>query len=164
MKTITSRFDSKQMLVPYQEYDRQPEYMVIGGYVFQKLTRDYLQLWGDNWPGKTPPHLYHYYRDLALKPTKERKEIIVLSFVLPAPINLGYQNLGRIVVKSFNGVEIREMSDMIATVNKNADSPYHVVEFEMEYPTLVIPKENLEQMDQSILQLYGVQKAINIYE
>jgi len=164
LKTDTSRFDSKDMLVPYQEYDRQPEYMVVGGYVFQKLTRDYLQLWGDNWAGKTPPHLYHYYRDLALKPTKQRKEIVILSFVLPAPINLGYQNLGRIVVKSFNGMEIREMSDLAAAVKKNPESPFHVVEFEMEYPTLVIPKENLQTIDQTILQLYGIQKPENMYE
>lgn len=163
LESKTSRFDSKQMLVPYQEYDMQPEYMVIGGYVFQKLTRDYLQLWGDNWSGKAPPHLYHYYRDLSLKPTKQRKEIILLSFVLPSPINLGYQNIGRIVVKTFNGVEIQEMSDLISAVDAQPESPFHVVEFEMDSPTLVIPKENIEQVDAQINQLYGIQKPVNIY-
>ena len=44
----SERFQSSDMLVPYQEYDLQPEYMVNGGYVFQKLTRDYLKIWGDN--------------------------------------------------------------------------------------------------------------------
>ena len=163
LQTTAGCFDSSQMLVPCQEYDRQPEYMVTGGYVFQKLTRDYLQLWGDNWPGKAPPHLYHYYRDLSMKPTDKRKDIVILSFVLPAPINLGYQNLGRAVVKTVNGVEINKMSDLITAFNTDNGSPFHVIEFEMENPTLVIPKTNLQQIDQTIFQLYGIQKPINIY-
>lgn len=164
LQTNASRFDSKMMLVPYQEYDRQPEYMVTGGYVFQKLNRDYLQLWGDNWSGKTPPHLYHYYRNLSLKPTNDRKEIVLLSYVLPAPINIGYQNLGRIVIKRFNGIDICQMSDLIKAINKDVESPFHVIEFEMDYPTLIIPKENLQQIDQQIFQLYGIQKPMNIYD
>ncbi len=162
LETQTSRFDPKEMLVPYQEYDRQPEYMALGGYVFQKLTRDYLRLWGDNWPGKAPPHLFQYDRNLAMKPSEDRKDIVVLSFVLPAPINLGYQNLGRIVVKTFNGLEIRQMSDLLTAVSENPESPFHVVEFEMDYPTLIIPKQNLDQIDQAIAQIYGIQKTVNI--
>lgn len=163
LQTKSDRFDSCDMLVPYQEYDRQPEYMVIGGYVFQKLTRDYLRLWGDNWSGKVPPHLFHYYRNLSLMPTGERKDIVILSFVLPYPTNIGYQNLGRTVVKTFNGVEIRDMSDLLTAVKADPKSPFHVVEFEMDYPTLVIPKENLDQIDAAISQLYGIQKPVNIY-
>lgn len=163
LQTQSSRFDSSEMLVPYQEYNKQPEYMVLGGYVFQKLTRDYLRLWGDNWPGKVPPHLFHYYRNLSLMPEERRKDIVLLSFVLPSQINLGYQNIGRIVVKTFNGIEINQMSDLITAINTQSESPFHVVEFEQDYPTLVIPKENLAQTDQSIQQLYGIQKAANIY-
>jgi hypothetical protein len=158
----TSRFDSKDMLVPYQEYGRQPEYFILAGYVFQKLTADYLRLWGENWQGKVPPHLLNYYRNLSMTPPDGRKEVVLLSFVLPAEINLGYQNLGRCVVKTFNGVEIQEMADLVKAMNSAAESPYHVIEFEMGYPTLVIPKENLEQIDQMILQLYGITKASNI--
>lgn len=163
LQTQSARFDSSDMLVPYQEYDKQPEYMVLGGYVFQKLTRDYLQLWGENWPGKVPPHLFHYYRDLSLKPDEIRKDIVILSFVLPSTVNLGYQNLGRIVVKTFNGIEINRMSDLVSAVKMQSESPFHVIEFEQDYPTLVIPKENLDQIDQSIFELYGIQKAVNIY-
>ncbi len=162
LETQSSRMDSKDMLVPYQEYGQQPEYFILGGYVFQKLTLDYLRLWGENWQGKVPPHLLNYYRNLSLIPPAGRKEIVILSYVLPAEINLGYQNLGRVVVKTFNGVEIQEMSDLVKGVSANPDSPFHVVEFEMSNPTLVIPKANLEQIDQMILQLYGIPKASNI--
>jgi hypothetical protein len=159
----SQRFESSEMLVPYQQYDKQPEYMVLGGYVFQKLTRNYLRLWGDNWSGKVPPHLLHYYRDLSLKSDEKRKDIVILSFVLPSEINLGYQNLGRIVVKTFNGMETNKISDLIKAQNLFPDSPFHVIEFEQEYPTLVIPKEKLSQTNQAIAELYGIQKTENIY-
>jgi hypothetical protein len=163
LQTESSRFDSSDMLVPYQEYDKQPEYLVLGGYVFQKLTRDYLRLWGDNWPGKVPPHLFHYYRDLSLKTDEKRKDVVLLSFVLPSTINIGYQNLGRIVVKTVNGMEINKMSDLPEALKIHSESPFHSIEFEQDYPTLVIPKDNLDQIDQSIFQLYGIQKSSNIY-
>jgi len=164
LEGITSRFDSAQMMVPYQEYDRQPEYMVTGGYVFQKLTRNYLQLWGDNWQGKAPPHPFHYYRDLATMTTEDRKEVVVLSFVLPDQINLGYKDLGRVIVKTVNGVEIREMEDLLTAFNSDNQSPFHIIEFELNYPTLVIPKENLQATDLKINQRYGIQNPVNIYE
>lgn len=156
------RFDSSEMLVPYQEYGKQPKYFITGGYVFQKLTLDYLKLWGENWQGKVPPHLLHYYRNLTMNPPAGRKEIVILSYVLPADINLGYQNLGRIVVKSINGMEISQLSDIPTALNASPDTPFHVVEFEMGYPTVVIPKENLERFNQMILQLYGIPKSTNI--
>ncbi|MEJ5259159.1 MAG: hypothetical protein WHS88_03110 [Anaerohalosphaeraceae bacterium] len=156
------RFDASEMLVPYQEYGKQPKYFITGGYVFQKLTLDYLRLWGENWQGKVPPHLFHYYRNMAMTPPAGRKEIVILSYVLPADINLGYQNLGRIVVKSINGMEIGQMTDIPAALKASPDSPFHVVEFEMGYPTVVIPKDNLERFNQMILQLYGIPKAENI--
>lgn len=159
----TSRFDSSEMLVPYQEYGKQPEYVIIGGYVFQKLTLDYLRLWGENWQGKVPPHLMNYYRNLSMTPPAGRKEVVVLSFVLPAEINLGYQSLGRVVVKTFNGIPINEMSDILRAIDVSSESPFHIVEFEMSYPTVVIPKENLQKIDQAIFQLYGIQKPSNVF-
>lgn len=162
LQSKRARFDSADMLVPYQEYGRQPEYFITGGYIFQKLTLDYLRLWGENWQGKVPPHLLNYYRNLSMNPPEGRKEVVILSFVLPAEINLGYQNMGRIVVKTFNGVEINQMSDILTALNAAPESPFLVVEFEMNYPTVVIPKENLERTDQMIFQLYGIPKPSNI--
>jgi hypothetical protein len=54
------------------------------------------------------------------------------------------------------------MSDILTALNAAPESPFHVVEFEMNYPTVVIPKENLEQTDQMIFQLYGIPKSSNI--
>ena len=37
------RFGSTNSLVPYATYDKEPEYLILGGLVFQPLTDSYLQ-------------------------------------------------------------------------------------------------------------------------
>ena len=114
------------MLVPYYEYGRQPEYVVTGGFVFQKLTRPYLTNFGQDWMGRVTPHLFHYYRDMSLKPTIQRRDIVILSYCLPAPINIGYNDLAQLVVSSVNGMPISRIGDVIKARKLNPDSAFDV--------------------------------------
>ncbi len=155
-------FKASEMLVPYHEYDQQPEYIITGGFILQKLTREYLRRWGGDWTGKVSPHLYHYYRDFAFKPTSERNNIVILSYVLPADINLGYSDLRQIVVKKFNGMTIRAIEDILTARKLNPESSYDVIEFELDNPVIVIPREQLSAADMFISKRYGIQKLLNI--
>jgi hypothetical protein len=159
---LAQNFNVSDMLVPYYEFDKAPEYFVTGGFVFQKLTRRYLEMWGDEFGGKVPPHLYQYYRDNMFKPTKERKNIVVLSYVLPHNINLGYQRLGRIVVSKFNGMEVSEIPDILEAKTLNSESRFDVVEFEMDYPNVVIARDELPTADMMISRLYGIRELKRI--
>lgn len=157
-------FAANDMMIPYYQYKKKPEYIVIGGYVFMKLTKDYLTMWGEDWAGKVPPHLYYYYREKSFKPTEERKEVIVLSYVLPAEINLGYQQLSRLVVSSVNGKKVTDFQDILDAYSNTADSEFIVFEFEMNSPTLVIPKAELNMANMFISQVYGIPKMQHIEE
>jgi hypothetical protein len=130
--------------------------------VFQKLTRNYFALWGDNWSGKVPPHLYQYYSNHAFNPTDERQDIVILSYVLPAPINQGYQDLGRLVVSTWNGMKIRSFEDILKARQLNPDDPFEVIEFELNAPKVVIPRQNIVQYDAQIGQIYGITSLKNI--
>jgi len=162
LKVKAANFKASEMLVPYYEYDKQPQYVIIGGFILQKLTRDYLSARGEGWAGKADPHVYHYYRDLAYKPTNERKDIVILSYVLPAMVNLGYHGLSNIVVSKFNGKDITCIKDIIEAKQLNSDSKYHVIQFENDNPVVVIPRENLDRIDAQIAQQYGIQNLIHI--
>jgi len=162
IKADVKNFKPTQMLIPYHEYDRQPEYVITAGFIFQKLTREYLTRWGDDWTGKVSPHLYHYYRDLAYKPTPDRSDIVILSYVLPSPISLGYKDLGQIVVSKFNGMTIRSIVDILTAQKLRPDSKYDVIEFEMDNPLIVIPRDQLPAADTFISRNYGVTKLQNI--
>lgn len=151
-----------QMLVPYYQYGSQPQYCITGGYVFQQLTRDYLTMWGDGWPGKVPPHLFNYFFSESFKPSDDRREIVVLSYVLPAEINLGYQQLARLVVDKVNGRKVSSMKDFADSLEAKSEQLFHEITFEMEAPVLVIPKGQLNLIDQQIAQMYGITKTKNI--
>ena len=155
-------FKADQMLVPYYELDQQPQYVITAGFIIQKLTRQYLKELGADWTGKVPPHMFHYYRDLAFKPTPERSDIVILSYVLPANINLGYKNLGQIIVKKFNGMTIHSIANILTAQKLNPDSKYDVIEFELDNPMVVIPREQLPAADLLIAKTYGIGKLINI--
>ncbi|NLK41146.1 MAG: hypothetical protein GX298_03720 [Planctomycetes bacterium] len=144
------------MLIPYYLYDKRPEYLVIGGFVFQTLTRDYMTLWGENWQGRVPPHLFWYFRENAFCPTDQRQDVVLLSYVLPTESNLGYHQLGQLVVKSCNGIEISSLSQMADVMKKTAESPFYAVEFELQSPTVVIPKAYLPMTNQMVKDLYGI--------
>ncbi|MGA2172385.1 MAG: hypothetical protein ABSG82_05145 [Sedimentisphaerales bacterium] len=163
LRVRAKNFDVRRMLVPWYEYGQQPEYVVTGGFVFQKLTRPYLTIWGKDWAGKATPHLLHYLRDMAFKPTADRKDIVILSYCLPAPINLGYTDLGQLVVSKFNGMPISCIGDIVKARELNPDSKFDVVEFEMDNPTVVIPRYQLPQTDAAIATNYGIRKLVNIY-
>ena len=155
-------FRAQDMLVPYHEYDRQGEYVITGGFVLQKLVRPYLEEWGDGWQGKVSAHVYHYLRDMAYKPSEERREIVVLSQVLPVQMNLGYHNLRQVVVKTYNGREVKSMADIVAAQEANAGEKYDVIELEGTNPVVVLPRAGLGQMDAVIAQRYGIGKLVNV--
>ncbi len=154
-------FNAESMLVSYFEYDKRPEYVVVGGCIFQKLTREYLKLWGENWPGTVPPHLYYYYANESFNPDEQRRDIIILSYVLPARLNLGYHHLGRIVVDKFNGRKISRLGDILDAMDDN-ESDYHIVEFEQSNPKLVLDKESVEASNMEIAGRYGISELYNV--
>lgn len=162
MDIASKAIESDKMLIPYYIYGKQPEYVVIAGFVFQQLTRDYLQLWGSDWAGNTPPHLYNYHINHSFKPTDERQDIVILSYVLPAPVNQGYQQLSRIVVDSINGNKIASIKDALAAFTAPSESEFIEITFEMDNPVVVIPKASLDTENAKIAQLYGISKMMNV--
>lgn len=157
-----TRFDIDEMLIPYHAFDTAPEYIVTAGYVIQKLTRDYLGLWGDSFGGKAPPHLYHYYRTASFNPAPDRRDVVILSVVLPAEINRGYHGLGRLVISTYNGMPITRLADVLEAQKINPDSPYDIIEFEQDSPTVVIPRAELDQANTMIAARYGIPQLVRV--
>ncbi len=161
IEAVAESIVTDDMLIPYQLYDQRPEYIIHGGFVFQQLTRDYLTAWGKDWMGSVPPQLMDYYLKDSFNPTETRKEVVILSYVLPAQINLGYHQLRQLVVKSCNGMKINALSDILEARELNPDSAFDIIEFEQPNPTVVIPREGLDMHNQFIQQNYGVQKLVH---
>ena len=139
-------------LIPYEQYDVSPTYFVFGGMVFQPLTVNFLKLWGDEWYDEADKSLLNYYRNGY--PTKDRKEIVLLSKVLADDINVGYHDLHDRIVSYVNGKKISDMKDLVRALENNK-TKYHLILDEAGYH-IVLDSEKVKKSGQSILQKYGI--------
>ncbi|HWI59153.1 MAG TPA: hypothetical protein VNZ22_18140, partial [Bacillota bacterium] len=138
-------------------YDQEPEYLVIGGLVFQPLTDSYLQSWGNEWKRRTPFRLY-YYR--SQPPAKERPALVLLSQVLPDAYNIGYQELKYLVVDKVNGQSISRLSELRQALEKPVNG-YHILEFAQSdsLRRMVLAAGGAEQAATArVLKRYGIEQ------
>ena len=122
LETIPAEADK----IPPYVYGRGPDYLVVGGLVFQELTVPYLSTWGD-WQRRAPPRLLIAYDREAAAPTPERPRIVLLTSVLPDAANLGYEGLHDLIVERVNGRTIGRMADLRAAFAEPRGG-FHVVE------------------------------------
>lgn len=119
------KYEYSSSLVPFGTYDREPEYIIVGGLVFQPLTDAYLQSWGTDWRRRAPFQLMHYRGE---PPTAEHSALVVLSQVLPDSYNIGYQEQKYLVLDKVNGQRISKLPELRQALTKPQDG-YNVLEF-----------------------------------
>jgi hypothetical protein len=157
------RYDPTNSLVPFATYDQEPEYLIVGGLVFQPLTGSFLQTWGNDWKRRAPFRLTYYNHQF---PTRERPSLVLLSQVLPDPFNIGYQDLRYLVVDTVNGKNISRLSDVREALKQPVNG-YHVVEFVKSdgLRRLVIAAGDLElAATDRILKRYGIMAPFRLAE
>ena len=104
-------------LVPRYEFDRRPSWFEFGGLVFQRLTAEYLRIWGDNWWEKAPKEfLYIYYQG---ERTEERQEVIVLAQVLADRVNVGYEHFHNESIVEVNGQKPRDLPELVRIIDRS---------------------------------------------
>jgi hypothetical protein len=154
---VLPRAEFTNELVPQQAFGWPPEYVIAGGLVFQPLHQPYLRAWGDEWRRRAPFRLLHFKND---QPTPERPFLVVLSAVLPDPINLGYQEVRFLVVNRINGRPIATLTDVIAALKEPKDGA-HLVEFlpGENLQRLLLDAATLEEATKRVLERYGITEA-----
>ncbi len=110
-------------LAPLTQYDVQPTYFIFDGLVFTPMN------W--NYPGvskDTPTELKAlYFHGL---PSKDRKQVVLLSHILSAPINQGYDSkFANLIVTKVNGHTISEMKDLIQAFQDPQDGR-HIIDID----------------------------------
>lgn len=140
-------------LVPMKRYDVQPTYYVYGGLVFCPLTLNYLLTWGDDWSEDAPYNLLTYFVNGKL--TRAGEEVVVIIKVLASNLNNGYDDLvdGRIV--EVNGKSIRNLQDLIRTVETDTANPFVVFKTE-ENQTIALDRKKAETAHAEILSTYRI--------
>ena len=143
-------------LVPTAPYDQEPAYVLLGGLVFQPLTRNYLRSWGESWEQRAPFRLAYFRNE---EPTPERPGIVVLSQVLPDFFNLGYHDLRNLVLERLNHQPVSSLDELVSALDHPTNA-FHVFDF-MKGDSLqrvVLDADQLEEATRRVQQVYGVQK------
>lgn len=120
------RMAPEQDVVPRYTYDQAPEYLVVGGLVFQPLSNDYLRRWKSWWTNGPLRILVEMSRKQG-GPEVEDERLILLSRVLPDPVNLGYHDVQAQLVSKVNGDVVRTMDELRAAL-AHPKKGFHVVE------------------------------------
>ncbi len=139
-------------LVPYEHYDSAPSYYIRGGLLFEPLTKNFLQEWGNEWYNKAPINLLNYYFNGNI--TDSRKEIVVLVMVFADEINVGYHGWGNMVITKVNGKKIHSLHDVIEAFHSNKGE-YNVIEDESSYK-IVLSREKVNLFSDRILKRYNI--------
>ncbi len=139
-------------------YGRGPDYVVIGGLVFQELSRPYLASWGD-WTRRAPPRLLVAIDREPDADGAEPRRIVLLSSVLPDTANLGYQELRDLIVERVNGRPVASLEDLRQAFG-SAAAAFHVVDFVSGQGAvrIVIDAAEADAAGERLRRAYGVDK------
>ncbi|WP_228856103.1 S1C family serine protease [Desulfomarina profundi] len=143
-------------LVPYK-HEVLPRYYIFGGVVFQPLTLNYLMEYGSvaDWYQSAPVELMDYYLNGDLE--FQTQEIVILSQVLADKVNIGYHELADNVIKTVNGVAVRNFAHLV-TLLENSREKYLII-MDTQGTKIVFDKEKMLKGTNNIIRKYMIKSA-----
>ena len=127
-----------------------PKYVVFGGLLFQPMNRNLVAVYQF-----ANPRIFHYFAHFIDQELyKERDEVIILTALLPDPINTYLEEFREGILNKVNGTVIRNMKQLAAALAKPADE--YVLEFEGVGRPLVLQRSDLEAAHARIRSRYNV--------
>lgn len=148
--TLT-REEPEDHLVPDYRFDRAPNFLVKGGFIFQELSRPVLEAFGKDWSSRAPLNLLDAYENPE-KYEDKAERIIFLSGAIPTPATVGYESLRNLIVKKVNGIEIDSMKTLIDAFGKPSADNIHSIEFLEENFTVYLDESISTMVDGALLQ------------
>ena len=146
--------DDQRALVPMNAAGRPADYLVEGGFVIRELTADYLLAFGQQWLVRANARLVNLYLTRAQSPEKPGNRVVILSGVLPDPVNAGYQEFQDEVITAVNGQTVSNLDDVFAIREK--DGGISRITLQSLGVDLVLDKAGLLEANRRIAQLYGI--------
>jgi hypothetical protein len=150
------RKDPKEYLIDPYLFDRGPRYLIMGGMVFQELTRPYLEIFGNKWEERAPLKLLQALENPAPYEKEGREKLVFLSRVIRTPATVGYEALGHIVVSKVNGQEIGSLAALDAAFQQPEDG-VHRIEFTEAPKEIFLDAQGAAYWNGQIQQAFRIQ-------
>jgi len=145
-------------LMQSHKYDVRPRYVVYGGLLFQPLSLDLLEAYQPQ--DLRLRHFFDFYviDQLYL----EHPDVIVLTNILPDPINTYLSAYRGGIVDEINGKKIRTLEELSQTFAQPADR--FVINMIGDGPPLVLDAKQVEAARERIKTRYNVVREENLQE
>ncbi|MFZ5572967.1 MAG: S1C family serine protease [Thermodesulfobacteriota bacterium] len=140
------------LLVPAEQYDQPPRYMIFGGIVFSPLTKNLIKRWGASWITSAPSE---FLVEMGNWKTPQKREAVVAIQILAGDVNIGYHDLAAWSVAKVNGQPFPDF-DHFQRLVMNSGSPYVVFENRKGFQ-LVIDRRQAMETHADLLRRHRVQ-------
>ena len=145
-------------LMQSHKYDVRPRYVVYGGLLFQPLSLDLLEAYQP-----TDLRLRHFFDFYVIEQLyREHPDVIVLTNILPDPINSYLAPYRGGIVDSINGKKIHTLEEFGQTLAEPAERL--VIDLIGDGPPLVLDPKQVEAARERIKQRYNVVREQNLQE
>lgn len=135
-----------------------PEYTVIGGLVFVGLNSySFDSEWDDNCPSSSVT-LMKYYTTYGIKQNRNH-EVIILSQVLDAEVNTGFDGIRTAVLESFNGILVNSLAHLQELW---AEASSEFVQFGLNGTSIVLDRQEAIDAEEHILATHNIPAASRI--
>ncbi|XP_015882658.2 protease Do-like 9 [Ziziphus jujuba] len=125
---------SHKRLIPAHNRGRPPSYYIIAGFVFTAVSVPYLRSeYGKDYEYEAPVKLLD--KLLHSLPQSPEEQLVVVSQVLVADINIGYEDIVNTQVLAFNGKPVKNLKSLAAMVESCDDE---FLKFDLEYQQIVV--------------------------
>src|SRR6266550_273289 len=152
--TMEHRAPDDYIISPYSR-DEAPRYYILGGLIFQELSRQYLREWGPNWLKEAPQrfvYLDHFQWELF---PEGHRHVVVLSQVLPVNGTIGYEDFGYLTVTKVNGKDIHSLDDLAEAVKQPLDG-FDRIETEEDPKVIPLDVEQAQNDEPTLRANYGI--------
>lgn len=137
-------------------YDEKPRYVIYGGLVFQPVDRNFL---AEHDPSN---QRLNYSFDFFVEDEiyRNRKELVVLSNILPDPVNAHTGDFRYSLINEINGRRIQTLQDVAQAFAKPEE--YYVIKTADVGPPIVLERKAVLASTENILKRYGIASEQNL--
>ncbi len=137
-------------LMQARQYDVRPRFVLFGGLVFQPLSSSFYA----TLQNKSTTIRYYYTRFLGKELYLKHPEVVVISKVLPDPINTYQKRFVNTIVEEINGVKIKTLEDVADAFKQQND--FYVIRVVGDPQPLVMEAKAVAEARQRILSRYRI--------
>ncbi|XP_074564422.1 protease Do-like 9 isoform X2 [Curcuma longa] len=150
---------SQKRFIPSHIKGKPPSYYIIAGFVFSAISVPYLRSeYGKDYEYDAPVKLLDkLLHTMAESPDEQ---LVVISQVLVADINIGYEDIVNTQVLAFNGKPVKNLKTLANMVESCKDQ---FLKFDLEYQqVLVLETKNAKAATPDILTTHCIPSAMSV--